>query len=406
MGFTKRARLLTISVFVAVLLMCLCSFSLLPSCHRGIVVESYKISNVSCIRSSLLSLVSKKVIVRSVYFDDRPRDGHSNASVFMVEAFRNSLGEGVIVGCKIGKHYGKFVSVRLVRNVRWIHRTFPKITHDMFMVDCFDVPVKNGSKAFLLFNSRVNGIKCIESERPLLVPAPRIALGLDMKVLVCVATARFVSEEHRLTRDDQIYHWLNYQKAIGVDHVHFTAQPSFLSHGSLQNDVMRKAILDNFVSFEFWEPWLNENDTYNGHSQNLAFEDCVYRYRGTYDYIVICDTDDFFVPRVPGQKNFRYYIQKWCKYTACFFDWVDRYPDCGLKWEELGEDGNLTAILKSEKEGYRKNFKSLYKSSKVLDAGTHKPMRLMHLLPSYYVPYHFAYFAHIRHGRLPEKNVC
>ena len=137
------------------------------------------------------------------------------------------------------------------------------------------------------------------------------------------------------------------------------------------------------------------------HRCYIAYQVCgsVYRFRGTYDYIVMCDTDDFFVPRIPSKPNYHYYIQKWCPLEACVFYWIERYPDCGLDWEKMTEDGNMTNILKSKKSKRRPEPKSLYKSSMVLDVGTHHPRKW---LPGYSVknvPSNVAYFAHVRHAR-------
>ena len=62
--------------------------------------------------TTVLSLVSKDIIVRSVYFDDRPRDGHQNALVFMVEARRGLIDQNFVHGCQIGKYFGKDTKVR------------------------------------------------------------------------------------------------------------------------------------------------------------------------------------------------------------------------------------------------------------------------------------------------------
>ena len=344
--------------------------------------------------TTVLPLVSKDIIVRSVYFDDRPRDGHQNASVFMVEARRGLVDKSLIFGCQIGKYFGKSIKVRLVSLMWYIYRRYPHINHDIFMVDCFDLPVKNGSRAFLVFK---NGSKGIESERPLFLPAPRISHGKDIKILVCVATPRYTDYNNRLTVYGMLYNWLKYQRVIGVDHVHFIAHPSLLEVGSLQNDVVRKAILDQFLSIEFWEPWLNDTDNFY-HSQMLAYQDCPYKFRGTYDYIVMCDIDDFFVPRIPSKPNFHYYIPKWCPHGACLFHWIERYPDCGLDWEKMTEDGNMTKILKSNKSKQLPELKSIYKSSMVLDVGIHKPRQKISSYSVENVPSNVAYFAHIRHG--------
>ena len=343
---------------------------------------------------TLLPLFSKDIIVRSVYFDDRPRNEHQNASVFMVEARRGLVNKNLFLGCQIGEYFSKYTKVRLLAQVEWVHHRHPHINHDLFMVDCFDLPVKNGSRAFLVFKNGAS--KSVESERPLFFPAPRISHGKDIKILVCVATPRYTTYNYRLTLYGMLYHWLKYQRVIGVDHVHFIANPSLLEVGSLQNDVVRKAILDQFLSIEFWEPWLNDTDNFY-HSQMLAYEDCAYKFRGTYDYIVMCDIDDFFVPRIPSKPKLHYYIQKWCPHGACCFRWFDRYPDYGLD-EHAIEDGNMTKSLKCSKAKKRGEHKSLFESSMVLDVGIHRPLKTISGYSIKDVPSSVAYFAHIRHG--------
>ena len=358
---------------------------------------------------TVLPLLTKDIIVRSVYLDDRPRSGHVNASVFMVEARREVVDQGLIVGCQVGDSIGRVIQVRRLALIEvFVHWKHKYVNHDLAMVDCFDLPASNGSRAFIFVKkassdgSGGHDVYSVESERPLFIPAPRIAHGDDFKLLVCVATARYTSYDRRLTVYGMIYHWLQYQRTIGVHHIHFIAHPSFVEQGTLQNDVFRQAIQDNFVSVEFWEPWLNETDNYHGHSQMLAYEDCVYRHRGTYDYIMMCDTDDFFVPRVPSQPQFQYYIQKWCHYGACRFHWVERYPDCGLDWKKASLDGNVTNMLISSTARRLSDNKSLYKSSIVLDVGIHMPMESIAGYSVIHVPSDVAYFAHVRHAHGPE----
>ena len=364
------------------------------------------------IPNSLVPLVSKDVIVRSVLFDDRSRSGHSNASVFMVEARRDIVDENRIVGCQVGEYVGKFIQVRpIALMAAFVHWKHSYVNHDLVMVDCFDLPVRNNSRAFLLFKkekdsggSRGTVLYSVESERPLHIPAPRIARGDDFKLLVCVATARYGVHDRRLTVYNMIYHWLRYQAVVGVDHVHIIAHPSFLRVGALQHNVTKRAIQSGFVSMDMWELWLNETDNYHGSSQMLAYQDCAYRFRGTYDYMMFCDTDDFFVPRIPSEKTFHYYIQHWCHYGACRFHWIERYPDCGLDWNQLGMDGNLTSILKSPTSLRRTDDKSLYKSAIVLDVGIHSPSETMSGYSTIHMPSNVAYFAHIRHAHTPQQG--
>ena len=393
------------AIGVAIVFLALCNLYYIhvaKYCDGGTVSWS----NVADFAATVLPMVSKDIIVRSVYLDDRPRSGHVNASVFMVEACRH---EKLIVGCQVGSHFGRFIQVRpLAQMDTFVHWKHSYVNHDLLMIDCFDLPILNGSRAFLLFKKKksysaneARTIYSVESERPLFIPSVRISHQDDIKLLVCVATARYTNYDRRLTVYDMIYHWIKYQRVIGVDHVHITAHPSFLTVGTLQNDVIRKAILDQFISIEFWEPWLNETDNYHGHSQMLAYQNCAYRFRGTYDYLMMCDTDDFFMPRVTNQPKFQYYIKKWCQYGTCRFHWVERYPDCGIDKEKITSDGNITKALKSNAMKLRKECKSLHISSSVLDVGIHKPMETMPRVSVITVPKNVAHFSHVRHGKKP-----
>ena len=41
------------------------------------------------------------IIIRAVYFDDRPRDGHSNTTVFLLEVQSDVLKNNLIKGCAV-----------------------------------------------------------------------------------------------------------------------------------------------------------------------------------------------------------------------------------------------------------------------------------------------------------------
>ena len=103
---------------------------------------------------------------------------------------------------------------------------------------------------------------------------------------------------------------------------------------------------DGFVSVEVWTRWLESDIQIRYHSQLIAYDDCIYRFLGTYDYVFMVDTDDFFVPMVPGEPTIHYYITNWCHNSdTCELTWERHYPDCGVG--KVGKDGNVTAKLSS-----------------------------------------------------------
>ena len=175
----------------------------------------------------------------------------------------------------------------------------------MITVDCFDLPVTNETKNAIIFfrpepSDRVTSASTL---KPLVIPAPhRPGRQRNYSIVTCMAvlygTPPLLDEAIR------------YQETIGVDHVHMVAEPSILASGVLDYPFVKKSLANGFASLRIYETILNEFQVFD-HSQILAYHECFLQFRGTYDYIMNSDTDDFFVPRVSKHKTLHYYIENW-----------------------------------------------------------------------------------------------
>ena len=165
-------------------------------------------------------LPSQNLIVRAVYYDPRQRDGHINTTttVFLVEVHKHLLGNKSIVGCGIGNNVTTNLTIRLAKNSVWVHKRHPHITHDVAMVDCFDLPVKAGLKAFMWYtiyhaNSCTADLIRVESEHPCFVPTPKQSHNEDdTKIVTCMGTVR--------NYPPYLNEFIRYQKYLGVDHAY------------------------------------------------------------------------------------------------------------------------------------------------------------------------------------------
>ena len=357
---------------------------------------------------------TKDLIVRSAYFDDRPRNGHKNATVFMLQVRKDILEQSatLIQGCGVGEQIataGHF-NIRPCGNSilnDWIHRNYKHITHDEVVLDCFDLWAENGSNAFVIYKPDVNSssARIVKSEYPFLIPVEHqhhhdLSQKYNFTVMSCM---------NIFGTPSWFVEWLQYQRAIGIDHVHVTIQDSFLQLQGREQSYLKQAVREGFVTVDVWQPWLNSTEIYY-HSQTLAYTDCIYRYRGTYDYAFMLDSDDFFVPMNPGEKKLHYYVDKWCKESAsCAFSWIEYYPDLGLKGEP-GIDGNVTNVLNSSAHTICHVGKSLHKLSVVMDTAIHQAEGAVLKTKTFSVKYHHgivkipddeAYIAHIRKNRKP-----
>ena len=344
------------------------------------------------------------IIVRSVYFDDRQRGGHMNISVFLIEVRISILKHNLIVGCAVGEHVNmnrKKFEVHHLIQTGWVHHAHPELSHDTVFVNCFDMPAKNGSRGFVLYrrHTKDDSVTCSESEHNLMIPAPHLSPPQNEKFTITICCAPVYGTPPLLTE------WLHYQKTIGIDHVHLIVEDSFTKKGAgIENKELQHAIKEGFVTIDVWKQWLKKSQVFY-HSQVLAHEDCIYRYRGTYDYIMLLDVDEFFTPRVINENRIQYYVRRCCGNScgSCHFHEYMYYPDCGLKGK-VGKDGNITAQLVSY--AYRDQAaegKSFHRSSAIVDTGCQMGLEHMKGYRSVEFPMQLAYVAHVRKGLKPRK---
>ncbi len=341
---------------------------------------------------------SKKLYVRAVYFDKRRRSGHQNASVFLVTSLKTITDRRLIIGCQIDNMAADKYDVRLIGDTRQIRNLQPTLDHEEFLVHCYDLPAMNGSMGYIMYKTAPDSdILIAASERPLFIPAPRVkptspeGHEYNMTVLSCGKL---------FGNPPWLKEWLIYQKTLGVDHVHFDAEDTFIPKGELK-DFLGDLVKEGFLSIDTWKKYLSWEEVWY-HNQGLMYEDCPYRYLGTYDYIVMLDTDDFFIPRVTGEERIHYYINRFCsgEIGSCKFKWIDFFPDVfGFDSSISTKDGNVTRSLRSYTHYIEVNPKSLHRTDLLIDTVTHYATIMM---PGYriaMIPVSMAYVGHVRLGR-------
>lgn len=338
------------------------------------------------------------VIIRSVYFNDRPQNGYENTAIFLLEVNRSIWEENLIVACGVGSLVSyKFQTWPCGDFIlhKWICKSFPNLIQGELMVHCYDLPVHNGSTAFIIYKlSQSSSLQIVaQSPHRLMIPgAPQSQV--EIKIVTCSRV---------FNRPLWLVEWLRYQKTIGVDHVHIITDAKA---DELQGAHFKQAVKSGFVSVEVWQHWQND-EIYEA----LAYEDCIYRFRGAYDYAFVLDTDDYFIPVNPSEKRLHYYVDKWCKYVAsCAFSWIEYYPACGVKGKPT--DGNVTAELKSSVSLERKSHKFLHRLSDIdvkLAESVVLELRSFQMNDQHgrvKIPSDEAYVAHHRKNKLPAGIVC
>ena len=364
---------------------------------------------------SMLTSNESDVIVRSVYFDDRPRNGHNEIGVFLMAVKESIIDSKLIIGCGVGEEVSSNFMIRSLEENRLMHEWFyehqhlPHFLYEEYILECYNILMTSGSKAFILFkNSSNSPIRIATSEFPLMIPAPKVQPTgkYDFTIVTC-------TEAHN-KKVAWLREFIRYQKTTGIDRVHINILDTFIKDGGLkallEDPQVAKGVAEGYVTMTVWRDILESSKKIYSFSAILRKLDCIYRFRGTYDFAFLLDSDDFFNPLVPGKNYLKDYVQDWCRYKSagsCYFNWNYYYPEaCGLK-KESADDGNITRLLKSYKFWNNNHFKSVHLISAVIDTGFHHARCTDCLLPGYhtvYVPPKIAYVAHLRKYAHPPNG--
>ena len=350
------------------------------------------------------------ILPRAAFFDNRDRGRHSNTIVILGHIKKNQPKQGykiVVIACKIGDYFNKSPEIKSLKINWWLHRRFPKLTHDDVLIFCYDIPTSianNNSVVSVVYVNPENISEhiAVESEHPLFIPNES---NSQSSTTVMVCTTVFDTPPH-------LGAWIRYQKTLGVDMVHINAQESFLSSSSFNDSDFLESLQNGFVKLTVWKEYLPPGASFY-HSQALYYQHCLYRYLGVHDFCVCADTDDFLVS--VDDKDFG--VHKFVKKLfhdksltgSCAMEWI-RYvePVNGFDPpEESIRSGNLTQYSDTsigEHDG--ELVKSIYKLSVMLELGIHDSAIF---LPSKHYqfrkcPRSEGYMAHIKKARLKKSK--
>ena len=235
-----------------------------------------------------------------------------------------------------------------MREWLYVHDGKPHFLYEEYIVECYDIPMANGSIAFVLFKIATNSpVYAAISEFPLIFPAPRVQPTgkYDFSVVTC-------TEAHN-NKVTWLQEFIRYQNTIGVDHVHVNILDTFIKDGGLkallEDPQVAKGVAEGYVTLTVWKDLVEKSNDIYSFAAILRKLDCVYRFRGTYDYAFLLDSDDFFNPVEAGKSELKHYIQNWCHDRfagSCMFSWYHYFPEaCGMR-NEAANDRNVTRLLK------------------------------------------------------------
>ena len=85
------------------------------------------------------------ILPRAAFLDSRNRGHHSNTTVILAQMSKSILSSplccnSMVIACKIGDYVVKSLEVRSLQINTWLHRVFPKYTHEDVMIFCYNVP--------------------------------------------------------------------------------------------------------------------------------------------------------------------------------------------------------------------------------------------------------------------------
>ena len=232
------------------------------------------------------------VIPLRAFFDRRPIiDGHSNALVILLQAKKSILNGERIIECGIGEETASsFKVLHLDSSEDYIHRFSPSTTHEEAVVLCYDLKLSRGkAKPFVTYQNAYGYPIRIETKSELVInnDVKKNSSG-NIRVLVCATQVR--GTEWLLKE------WIQYQKNLGVDFIHLYTEQNLVDLAENRHS--------GFLCVDQW-PSLVRHDN---QLHSLQTMDCLYRYQGLFDYVLVYDTSDYFVLMMEEKADIKDYI--------------------------------------------------------------------------------------------------
>ena len=273
----------------------------------------------------------------------------------------------------------------------YIHKLSPSLTHDEVIIFCYDLQLLSSkARPFITYRNAYNYPVHVETKIDIVtnnrVKTPNFN---NPRILVCavqIVGTEWLSEE-----------WIQYHKTLGFDFIHlYTAQ----SNSSLENNHR------NFLHIDPWQSTLGGE--IHLESQSLQSMDCLYRYQGLFQYVLVYDTTDYFVPMISNKFNMKDYIEVIFDHmhnigSALLRRVVYNIDDsCQFKtlFHNMTIHANISSILGSQE----------FKELGALTKGIHKisaareitPQKAASLMPGYTIEMvspDIAYIVHIRNRK-------
>ena len=204
------------------------------------------------------------------------------------------------------------------------------------------------------------------------------------------------------TRFDE---WLRYQKTIGVDMVHINVQVSFVVDME-QYPFLMESQSNGFVKLEVWKEYLGHTEIFY-HSQSLIYQDCLLKYKHSFEYAMMIDYDEFFIPTLSGKNDIHHYLKLFFsseKTASVAVPWIQYHCE-PLNYTTL-VDGNITSTLSGQSSEKRREAKSIHRLEFVEIVSIHKAYKTLAGYSMYGLHgVHQGYIAHIRPNKRKCKNV-
>ena len=331
------------------------------------------------------------VLPRRMYYG-KFSGGPQSTVVALVEAHDNAV--KTIVACELDGYFSESISM-LKENTRWIRKNLPQHTHMALAIECKGLPQKaifNGSTINIIYKKKGdNYYSRVKSEKPLVLRHVE-SLPTNGRGSIFTCSTMWGHPE----KFDQ---WLMYQNYLGIELVHLDVQGSFLENVTSVYPYYSESVRTGFTRIDIWSDALGERSPY--YSQKLKYLDCIYRYKGVFDYGLFCDTDDFFNPMLSHQKDIHDYLPSLfpnSSYSSSCMSWRNMLCKPIQNLVKDVPHGNLTSILGGYKIRQRVPRKCIHRMNAILFVEQHAATKVLKGYRTFYPSAKIAYVAHNRYN--------